>query len=254
MGVGVIVARILVLVVGLGLWEYGSGRWFDPFFFGSPSLIVAQWWEWVIDGTLGKNLSQTLWTAVVGFLIGAVAALVIGYLFGSIRALGSTFEPFITAIFSIPLLALVPLFVMWFGIGAQLAVLIAALVTFFLMFYNTYFGVRDVDRNLTDAVRIMGGSSLDIATKVRFPSALVWVAAGMKIAIPQSLVAVVVAEILASNRGMGYLVQSTANRFDSAGTFAALLTLLVVGLIFDRAAGLLTKRSLIWRDSTGAPN
>jgi NitT/TauT family transport system permease protein len=163
-------------------------------------------------------------------------------------------EPFITAVYSMPKLALVPLLIMWFGIGRPLQVSAAALIVFFLMFYNTFFGIRDVSRSLIDAVRIMGGSRWDVALRVRLPSALIWVVAGLKISVPQALVGVVVAEMLAGNRGLGFLVSINAGQFNSAGTFAALFALLAVGFTVDRVVGLATRRALKWKqtDTTGA--
>src|SRR5690606_19059207 len=137
--------------------------------------IWEKWAEWVADGTLWYNASSTFASAGVGFAIGGALALLVGYVLGGSRRLGDLIEPFITSIYSLPKLALVPLFVMWFGIGRPLQVAICALVVFFLMFYNTFYGIRDVDRSLIDAMRVMGGSRWDIAVRVRLPSALVWV-------------------------------------------------------------------------------
>lgn len=245
--IAVVLGRLIVLFGFFGVWEFGSGRWFDSFFYSSPSAIAQVLWTWATDGTLWFHASLTLTTLVYGFVIGLAVALVAGYLLGTVTYLGRVLEPFITAVYSIPKMALVPLFVLWFGIGPQLAVLMSALVTFFLMFYNTFFGVKDVDRSLVNAVLVMGGSRRDLGLRVRLPSALVWVAAGLKVSIPMALIGVVVAEILAGNRGLGYLVQNSANRFDSTGTFAALTALLVVGLTLDKLASAATRRALSWR-------
>lgn len=247
---GVVTARLLLLVVVLGGWELMSGRVIDPFFVSSPSAVAAEWWGWVVGGDLWFHASSTFYSTIVGFAVGGVVAIVLGYLLGGSPWAAQVLEPFITGIYSLPKLALVPLFVLWFGIGRELQVMIAAIVTFFLMFYNTYYGVREVDRSLVDAVRIMGGRRWDLAVRVRLPSALVWVVAGLKLSVPQALVAVVVAEILASNRGLGHLVAVNAGQFNTAGTFAALGTLLVIGLGLDRVAGLATRRALVWNDKS----
>jgi NitT/TauT family transport system permease protein len=248
----VIVLRLVVLVVFLGLWEIASGRWLDGFFISKPSLIAEEWWTWVVDGTLMYHAQSTLATAGLGFLIGSVAAIIVGYVLGGSPRLAEVFEPFITATYSLPKIALVPLLVMWVGVGGPLQITIAALVTFFLMFYNTFFGVRDVSRTLVDSVRILGANRLTLAMRVRLPSALVWVIAGMKLSVPQALIAAVVGEILASNRGLGYLVASNAGQFNTAGTFAALFTLLLVGLLVDRLVTWVSQRATAWRlDATG---
>ncbi|MDN5743966.1 MAG: ABC transporter permease subunit, partial [Nocardioidaceae bacterium] len=109
------------------------------------------------------------------------------------------------------------------------------------------YGIRDVDRSLIEAMRVMGGSRWDVARRVRLPSALVWVVAGLKLSVPQCLVAVVVAEILASNRGLGHLVALNSGQFNTGGTFAALLTLLIIGIAIDRIVGRITRRALVWK-------
>ena len=239
--------QILVLAAFLTLWEVGSGRWIDGFFISKPSLIADTWWKWLLSGELWFHAQSTLATAGLGFVAGCVAALVVGYVLGGAARLAEVFEPFITGIYSLPKIALVPLLVMWVGVGAPLQITIAAMVTFFLMFYNTFFGVRDVNRALVDSVRIMGANRFTIALRVRIPSALVWVVAGLKLAVPQALIAAVVGEILASNRGLGHLVASNAGQFNTAGTFAALFSLLIVGLVVDRLVTVVTRRAMAWR-------
>ena len=240
-------SQILVLVAFLALWELSSGRWIDGFFISKPSLIFEIWWKWVLSGELWYHAQSTLATAGLGFVVGCVAALMVGYILGGAERLAEVFEPFITAIYSLPKIALIPLLVMWVGVGTPLQITISALVTFFLMFYNTFFGIQDVNRALVDSVRIMGASRLTIALRVRIPSALVWVVAGLKIAVPQALIATVVGEMLASNRGLGHLVASNAAQFNTAGTFAALFSLLIVGLLVDRFVRVITRRAMVWR-------
>lgn len=248
----VMIGRFALAVALLAAWEFGAGQVFDDFFTSRPSKIWAAWWKWLLDGSLWFNASSTLTSAALGFAIGGSVALGMGYLLGVNRYLSDLLEPFITGIYSLPKIALVPLLVLWVGVGRPLQLAIAGLVSFFLMFYNTYFGIRDVDRGLIDAMRIMGANRVDVALRVRLPAALVWVVAGLKISVPQTLVAVVVAEILASNRGLGHLVASNAAQFNTAGTFAALFSLLIVGLTVDRLVGFATGRAMRWRrdDST----
>lgn len=242
--------RLLLLVAVLGMWETSSGRWIDDLFVSRPSEIAVTWWSWLEDGTLWYHGQSTITSTVIGFAIGAFAAIMVGYALGSMEKLSAVFEPFITAGYTLPKIALVPLFVLWFGIGRPLEVAISAIITFFLMFYNVYFGVREVELTLINSVRIMGGGTWDIAFRVKLPSALVWLAAGLKISVPQALVGVVVAELFASNRGLGYLVGINAGQFNSAGTFAAILSLLVIGLAIDLLVTAFTRRALHWKDGS----
>ena len=142
------VYQLLVVLAALSIWQFGADRWFDQFFTSTPLAIADSWLDMVLDGRLWYHMIATLTTVVYGFAIGASVALILGYVFASARRVGAVFEPFVIAIYSIPKIALIPLFVMWIGTGQPLAVLISAVITFFLMFYNTYFGVRDVDSAL----------------------------------------------------------------------------------------------------------
>jgi NitT/TauT family transport system permease protein len=163
---------------------------------------------------------------------------------------GSTvLEPFIAGMYGIPIIALVPLMILWMGIGEGLAIGVAALASFFLMFYNVYFGIREVSQSLIDQVLIAGGSKWDIALRVRLPSALIWVVAGTKVAVPHSVVGVVVAEFLTGNRGLGFMLSSNANQFNSAGTFAAVAMLALISFSLDRLMFVLTRRALMWKEA-----
>lgn len=239
--------QIGILATMLIGWELASGRLMETFFMSKPSLVFPRFWMWLTDGTILHHAVATFRAATYGFWLGAVIAISFGYAMGVSRFWSSVFEPFVSAAWAIPRIALIPLLIVWIGIGPKLAVAIAAIIVFFLIFYNTYHGVREVPQELIDSVRIMGGSRRDVALKVRLPSALVWILAGARLSVPQALVAVVVAEMLASNRGLGYLVSHSAAQFNVTGTFAALLALLIVGYSLDRGLALVARRAAVWK-------
>jgi NitT/TauT family transport system permease protein len=206
----------------------------------------------VQNGELFYHASSTLKDALMGLFAGGVAGLIVGAVLGQSERLAEIFEPFITAMYTLPKHALIPLFIMWVGIGTELRVLTAAVIVFFLVFFNTFFGIKDVSRSLINSVRVMGGSSLDVMARVRLPSALIWVVAALKLAVPQAVVGVVVAEMLAGDRGLGYLVARNAGLFNSSGTFAAIFALLIIGFTIDRIMTQVTKRPLQWKNSRSA--
>ncbi|USQ77816.1 ABC transporter permease [Ornithinimicrobium cryptoxanthini] len=241
--------RLILAVVFIGGWELASGRLVEDYFISSPSRIAVRFWELLVDGTLLDNVGVTVIAVVIGFIVGAIAALLLGYALGSSPYWASVVEPFITTFWSIPRVALIPLLVIWVGIGTQLAITISAILTFFLVFFNTYYGIREVSQGLIDVVRIMGGTRRDVAVRVRIPSAFVWIAAGIKLSLPMALVGTVTAEMLASNRGLGFLVKFYGNSFDTTSTFAVLLALLIVGFLLDRLANSVSKRALVWKST-----
>jgi NitT/TauT family transport system permease protein len=151
------------------------------------------------------------------------------------------------ALYSIPKVALAPLFIVWFGIGMHMKVLLAAATVFFLVFLNTAAGVRDVDRGLIDAVRLMGGTRWDVARRVVLPSSMTGVLTGLKVAIPYALIGAVIGELVASNRGLGYLINDAASQFDTAGVFATLVVLSVIAGVLNVLVGLVGKRVNRWK-------
>ncbi len=248
---GVRLAQVGVAAAILLGWQWASGRVVDDLLISRPSEILPELWSWVMNGELGTNAISTFKDAALGLLAGGIIGLVVGSLLGQSERLAAVFEPFITALYTMPKHALIPLFIMWVGIGSELRVLTAAVIVFFLIFYNTFFGIRDVSEALKNSVRIMGGSPLDVLVRVSLPSALIWVVAGLKLAVPQAIVGVVVAEMLAGDRGLGYLVALNAGTFNSAGTFAAIFVLLFVGFAVDRVLSWATKPALSWKSSAG---
>lgn len=244
-----VAGRVAVMVFIIGFWWLASGTLIKEFYLPAPAKVVGELREWINDGSLVTNIIATLIPGIKGFLIATSLAFVLGYTLAMARFAAGVFEPYISALYGIPIIALVPLLILWVGIGEGLAISVAAMASFFLMFYNVYFGIREVSQTLIDQVLIAGGSKWDVAFRVRLPSALVWVVAGMKVAVPHSIVGVVVAEFLTGNRGLGFLLSSNANQFNAAGVFAAVFVLASISFILDRSLFLLTKRALIWKDA-----
>jgi len=242
--------RLAVLVVGVGIWQLVAGSLIAEFYLPKPTQVLAQLVGWARDGSLLGHIVATLVPAVKGFVIATIAALLLGYALAMAKLAAKVIEPFIAALYGIPIIALIPLMILWVGIGEKLAVAVAVFASFFLMFYNVYFGIREVSQALIDQVMIAGGSKWDIAMRVRLPSALVWVVAGMKVAVPHSIVGVVVAEFLSAHQGLGFLLSSNAAQFNAAGTFAAVVMLAALSFMLDRLLFLLTRRALMWKEAS----
>lgn len=241
------ISRAVLLVVVLALWEVASGRWVDNTFISRPSDIVERLREWWSDGTLRTNTWITVQEIVYGFLLGAATGAVAGYLFGASRFVYRVLDPFIMALYSIPKVALAPLFIVWIGIGMDMKVLLAAVTVFFLVFLNTAAAVREVDRGLIDAVRLMGGGRRQIAMKVVLPSSMAGFLTGLKVSVPYALIGAVIGELVASNRGLGYLINDAASQFDTAGVFAALVVLSVIAGVLNILVGMLDHRVNRWK-------
>ena len=238
--------RLLLIAALLAGWEALS-HVIDVFFISRPSDIAVRLVAWAIDGTLMFNLWITMEAALWGFVLGAAGGIVAGFLLGQAPKLGKVADPVIVALYSLPKVALAPVFILWFGIGLQSKVALAGITVFFLVFFNTYAGVREVDRDLIDVMRIIGASRMQIIRRVVIPSALGWVFVGLKVAVPYALIGAVVGEIIASNRGLGYLVQHSASQFDSTGVFAALFVLMFIATALNELLNRLQGRLMRWR-------
>lgn len=240
-------SRLALIAAVLVIWEWTAGRVFDPTFTSRPSDIWARLVEWGADGTLWTNTLVTIEEVLIGFTVGAAAGAIVGFVLATLRALYRVLDPFIMALYAIPKVALAPLFIIWFGIGLTMKVLLAAATVFFLVFLNTAAGVREVDRGLIDAVRLMGGGRREITFKVILPASMTGLLTGLKVAIPYALIGAVIGELVASNRGLGYLINDSASQFDTAGVFASLVVLSVIAAILNLGVTMIDRRVSRWK-------
>jgi NitT/TauT family transport system permease protein len=246
------IGRIVLLAAFVLVWQWGSNaHLFDPGVVSSPGAIWQHLVTWSANGTLWFHSAITVEETVLGFLIGSVAGIVLGFAIGQNRALAELLDPFILALYSIPKVALAPLFIVWFGIGMPMKVILAAVTVLFIVFFNTLAGVRNVDRDLVDAIWMMGGKRAQILRYVIVPSALGWALTGVRIAIPYALIGAIIGELIASNRGIGYLIASSGSQYDTAGVFAALIVLTILAIVLNGVVDQIDRRTSAWKtDST----
>ncbi|WP_045014485.1 ABC transporter permease [Bradyrhizobium sp. LTSP849] len=239
--------RAIFVVVMLTAWQSASGTLLDPFWVSSPAAIFRTLVAWTASGQLGYHLLITFKETAAGFVLGATAGVLFALLVGANDTLHRTVDPFVTAIYGVPKVALAPLFIMWFGIGLAPKIVLAAISVFFLVFFSTLRGVREVDLKMVDALRTMGAGKFATQRMVIFPSALPWLFTGLKLGLPYGFVGAVAAEMMASNAGIGYLTQNSAGQLDTAGVFAALFALMVVTTLLNEALGRLESWIFRWR-------
>lgn len=224
----VIGGRIGLFAALILVWQFVSVSFANPLFISSPVAVIGQIVSWMNDGTLWFHTEITLEETLLGLFFGIVSGVLAGFLFGIWQMLPLLFDPLLTTVYSIPKIALAPLFILWFGIDLQMKVIFAAVTVFFLVFFNTLAGVRTVDPDLIDAVRLMNGRRRDIVLKVIVPAATGHVLTGIYIAVPYALIGAVIGELIASNRGLGYLIEGSASSFNTPGVFAAIAILTII--------------------------
>ena len=253
------VLRVLFFVVIVGGWELGA-RWklpgasapvIDPFFWGQPSGIWNQLVIWVTQGTaqgpLWEQVAVTLEETVLGFVIGVVLGIVSGIVLGRSLFLADLLGPYIKALNSIPRVVLGPLFIIGLGLGIQSKVALSVVMVFFIVFFNAFQGVREVDRNLLSNARILGASQRHLTTQVIFPSALSWIIASLHTSFSFALVGAVVSEFLGAIQGIGLMIQTAMGTFNANGVFASMVILAIVALLMEALVTALERRLLHWR-------
>lgn len=249
----VLAAQISLLVALVAGWQFFAGIpgkphvLIDEYYVSEPSAIWEALKSFQDSGVLLSNTWSTLETTLYGFLIGAGLGFVFGVLLGLNRLLAQVLNPFVDALYAIPRLALVPLFFLWFGIGLGSRLALVVSVVGFLVFYATYAGVRDVDHEMIDRMRLMRARAWHVHLKATLPSATAFIISGLSISGPYALVVAVTAEMLSSNSGLGYLLIKSSNSFNTAGTFAIILVLMVLGVLLMLAVRGLEAWLLRWK-------
>jgi NitT/TauT family transport system permease protein len=245
-GVSILLWQIGVGIVLLLSWEgvghSASGEWTSR-----PTLIVARLVEWV-SGPLWPHLATTALEVVVGLTVGVVSGSVVGLLLGRSPVLAVILRPIVVAFYSVPLVALAPLFIMFFGLDVLPKIVLVSIVVFFLLFFNTFAGAGLVDNDLIEQIRLMGSTPREGFQKVVVPACMAWIIGGIKIALPYALVAATTGEMLAARRGLGFLLSEAAGNFDMTGLYAALVVLMILGLAVSEASIRMERRLLRWRD------
>lgn len=244
----IIVARVAVVLLLLGLWEgvVRTGR-ARATFVSSPSLVAKKIVLWFQQGTLWPHIGRTIEEVALGFTIGLVAALIVGFALGRRPFLGAVVVPLLVALNAIPRIVLGPLFIVWFGLGIASKVVLAFLLVFFIIVFAVVDGIREIDPLLVANARLLGASERQLDRYVYLPAALVWIFGSLRLAIGFAFTAAVVAEMLQSNRGFGYLINVAQNAFDTTGMLAALTVLVVIITAFNGVAGLIERRTSTWK-------
>jgi NitT/TauT family transport system permease protein len=226
-----ILSRLGVLVGGLVAWEAASGTIIRPFFISSPTAVVTRLWEWVLDGQLIYHARFTLTATVGGYLLGSVAAVALAWPLGLARLAYRITEPYFLIAYSVPAVAMGPVFILWFGLGMTPKIILAAYFVFFIVFINTVAGIQQVPTGLLDVSRVMGASRWQTLRAVIAPSAAPYILAALRITLPAAMIGAVVGEFIASNRGIGFLTRAAASRFSTAGVIGGVAVLGVLVLL-----------------------
>jgi NitT/TauT family transport system permease protein len=229
-------------------WQFGLGLLVNPRYVSDPATVVARIGELLAEGELVTHLSVTLGEAGAGFLIGAGAGLVSAFALAGSRRGYEVFEPFLVGFYSIPKIALAPLFILWFGLGTTPKVIMAALLVYFIVFVNTATGIRGVAPGLLRVCRVFGANRRELLVKITLPAAAPAIVASIRITFTRAIEGALLSEFVASTQGLGYLVARASRAFDIATVFAGIVVIAVVVMSANGLLRLVQSRLLPWHE------
>lgn len=218
-----------------------------PFFFGEPLKIAAQMWTWFSSGTIYPHLAITLLETLLAFVGGTLLGLIAGLWLGLQPTASDLLSPYLKAFNSMPRLILAPIFAVWFGLGIWSKVALGISIVFFLVFFNVFHGVREVNPVVLANARMIGANKPQLLRMVYIPSAMTWVFASLHNAVGQAFVGAVIGEYLGSVKGIGYLILEAEGIFDINAVFAGILTLTAFAYGLDTIVSVVERRLLRWQ-------
>src|SRR5438094_2190809 len=245
------VIRVTTVGVFLLVWEV-YGRSLNPIFLSYPLAILSAAVELITSGELLAALLKSLQGLAIGFSLAVVVGITLGILMGRYRALYYALDPFIVALYATPGVALIPLIMLWFGLGLQAKIIIIFEACFFPIVLNTFAGVRNVSRANVDVARAYGASERQILRLVLLPSALPFIMAGIRLAVGRGVIGMVVAEFFTSLSGIGSLIIIYSNAFATAKLFVPVITLSLLGVSLTALAQHLERRMAPWKETERA--
>lgn len=236
------------------LWELVC-RAFDvsPLVLPAPSAIIAKLYAITASGTIWPHLWATLVEILVGFVAGVAAGLLFGALVSLIPAVERLVYPYLVALQTLPKVAIAPLFIIWFGYGLTSKIVITALVCFFPVLVSVVAGFHATDRDQIDMMRAFGATELQTLMRLRIPSALVLIFAGLEVAAVLAVIGAIVGEFVGAQVGLGYLIVALNFSLDVPGVFAVLFVLSAIGLAMHGMMKFAARRYIFWIRRTDAP-
>src|SRR5699024_7495044 len=237
---------ILLIAVFVIVWEVGARIVNTEFILPAPSGIGLKLWD--LKGLLLKeHLTSTLLIIVIGLAISIVLGIALAITMTQSSVMEKTFYPIIITSQTIPIIALAPIFVLWFGYSIWSKVVVTILITFFPITVSTYDGLRSSSKELKELLLTMGASKKDIFFKLDVHSAIPYFFSGMKVAVPLSVIGAAIGEWLGAQEGLGYFSRRMMTQFDGAGVFAPIVILSLLGIIFFLIVIMFEKKALKWR-------
>jgi NitT/TauT family transport system permease protein len=239
--------QTLFLAIALLVWEVLGAYVFDPFWSSRPSLIAERLVFLAKRGDLTWHMSATLTEAGLGLALGSVVGVSLGLLMARYTRAARITEPLFMGLYSLPRVALAPLFILWFGIGLPAKVMMSFSMVVFVFVLNVLEGVRALDRDPIDLMRTMGASNRYIVRRVMLPAILTWIMASFRISVGLALIGALVGELIGSSRGLGWYIERSAGQLDTTGVFTGIIILIAIAMVANNIVALISNRLTRWR-------
>jgi ABC-type nitrate/sulfonate/bicarbonate transport system permease component len=243
----------LSVAVLLGVWEF-FGRDVNPVFGSYPSAIALAFVEVVRTGQLGAALYESLRPFVVGYGLAIVVGVPLGLVIGRYRVLEAALGIYVTAGYAMPLVALVPLLILWLGLGFAVKAAVVFLMSVFPICINTWLGVTAVPKNLIEVGKSFVASDVVILRRIVLPATLPYIMAGIRLAVGRAVVAMVIAEFFTTISGLGAIIINSANNFDTATMFVPIMVLMVLAIGLNSLIGWVERRVAPWQAEIAGRN
>ncbi|MCL2430139.1 MAG: ABC transporter permease [Alphaproteobacteria bacterium] len=254
-----LLGQTLVAVVAIGLWHvlttdaYFGEAVLPPFFFSTPADVGARLIQLFAGGAIWRHLMVTLSESMLAFAIGASGGVLIGFGFARMPAVAAVLDPYVKIANALPRVVLAPIFALWFGLGIWSKVALGVTLVFFIVFFNVYQGVKEVNPTVLANARMLGMNDRALMRHVYWPAALSWVFSSLHTSVGFAVVGAVVGEYLGSAAGLGYLIQQAEGVFDVAGVFAGMFVLAAFVIAIDAVVTWAERRLLVWRPDARTP-
>lgn len=242
------VLQVLVLVGMLAAWQLVTTvGWISPFFVSQPTAIFHRLVTWFGTGFIYRHIEATIYETIVSFILGVLFGILFGFLLARSALLADVLQPYVAMLNALPRVVLAPIFVLWFGLGMLSKIALGVSLVFFIVFYNTFQGVREADPRVIDKARMLGATEWQVIRHVQLPSAITWILSSLHTSFGFALAGVVVGEYLGATHGIGYLIALNEGNFDSTGVFAGMTVLAILVLVIELGIGPLERWLLRWQ-------
>lgn len=246
-----LVVKVVTLVIVLGVWEI-AGNYVNPLFLSSPSAIALAFVDLMRTGELLSAIANSLLSFFLGVSFAISVGIAIGVAMGRIRMVEWVLEPYVNALYSTPSIALIPLFILWFGVGLTSKVIIIFTLSVFIVIINTFSGVKNLSQSMIDIGAAFAANERQIFWKVVLPAALPFIMTGLRLAVGRAVLAMIVAEFFTSIVGLGGMIVKYGNFFETAKMFVPIIVVSLLGVGFVELIKYIERKLAPWKETERA--